>query len=142
MNYMVYIVAATLLLLVISMINLLRYRKKYSHLCRQQIMIDEKNRSVTTQYQQLKNKIEQNQSFSKNLREADKTTTRMQMSTSSYHARAATVTIPERYQYIRSLIHKGTKAAEIATLFSISRHEAEQLITLSQINSGSKSYSM
>ena len=140
MNYLVYIVAATLLLLVLSIINLMRYRKKYSRLCRQKNMIDDKTRSVSAQYQQLKDKVEQNHSFSKNLREADEATTRMQMSTSSYHARAATVSIPERYHYIRSLSGKGTKAAEIAALFSISQDEADQLVTLSQINSGCKSY--
>lgn len=140
MNYLIYIVAATLLLLVLSIINQMRYRKKYSRLCRQQSMIDDKTRSVSAQYQQLKDKVEQNHSFSKNLREADEATTRMQMSTSSYHARAATVSIPERYLYIRSLSGKGTKAAEIAALFSISKQEADQLVTLSQINSGCKSY--
>jgi hypothetical protein len=140
MNYLVYIIAATLLLLALSMINLLRYRKKYSRLCRQQNIIDDKTRSVSAQYQQLKDKVEQNHSFSKNLREADEATTRMQMSTSSYHARAATVSIPERYQYIRSLSGKGTEATEIATLFSISQQEADQLVTLSQINPGCKSY--
>lgn len=138
MDYLFYITAAALLLLVVSMINLLRYRNKYSHLCRQQDMIAEKTRSVTAQYQQLKEKIERNRSFSTDLQEADEATARLQLSRSSYHARAATASIPERYQYIRSLSGKGTKAAEIATLFSISREEAEQLVTLSQMSSGCK----
>ncbi len=138
MNYLLYIIGATLLLLVISMINLLRYRNKYSRLCRQQNMIAEKTRSVTAQYQQLKENVEQNRSFSNDLREADEATARLQLSRSSYHARAATASIPERYQYIRSLTGRGTKAAEIAALFSISKEEAEQLVTLSQMGSACK----
>ena len=138
MSYLFYIIGATLLLLVISMINLLRYRNKYSHLCRQQNMIDEKTRAVSIQYQQLKDKIERNRSFSNDLREADQATARLQLSRSSYHARAASASIPERYHYIRSLTGSGTKAAEIAALFSISKEEAEQLVTLSQMSSGCK----
>lgn len=42
-------------------------------------------------------------------------------------------TTPEKYQYIYALTEKGMDADEIASVLSISRHEATQLVTLAQI---------
>ena len=138
MNYYFFLTLAAVILLILLTINLVRYRKKFSHLHSQQIELDRKSKSVNAQYNELKVKFDQNLSFSKNLSEADKATTKLQMSRSSYHARAATASMPERYQYISSLTDKGVNAAEIANLFLISRQEADQLVTLSQLNSGFK----
>ena len=138
MNYSIFLTLAAVILLIIMAINLVRYRKKYAHLHSQQIELDRRSKSVNAQYNELKEKFDQNLSFSKDLNEADKTTTRLQMSRSSYHSRAATASMPERYQYISSLTDKGANAAEIANLFLISKQEADQLVTLSQLNSGCK----
>ena len=140
MNYSIFITLAAVILLIVLTINLVRYRKKYAHLHSQQIELDRRSKSVNAQYNELKEKFDQNLSFSKNLSEADKATTKLQMSRSSYHARAATASMPERYQYISSLTDKGVNASEIAKLFLISRQEADQLVTLSQLNSGFKPY--
>ncbi len=139
MNYSIFLTLAAVILLLIMTINLVRYRKKYAHLHHQQIELDTRSKSVNAQYNELKEKFDQNLSFSKDLNEADKATTRLQMSRSSYHAKAATASMPERYQYISSLTDKGVNATEIAKLFLISKQEADQLVTLSQLNSGSKS---
>lgn len=42
--------------------------------------------------------------------------------------------IPEKYSYIHSLTEKGMSAEEIASVLSISSHEASQLVTLTRIN--------
>lgn len=41
--------------------------------------------------------------------------------------------IPEKYSYIRSLTEKGMSAEEIASVLSISPHEASQLVKLTMI---------
>ncbi len=40
---------------------------------------------------------------------------------------------PEKYRYLQSLAKKGMPADEIASVLAISTHEAQQLVTLSQI---------
>lgn len=42
--------------------------------------------------------------------------------------------IPERYQYIRSLHQKGVEAPDIASILTISTHEADQLVALASLS--------
>ncbi len=42
--------------------------------------------------------------------------------------------IPERYQYIRSLHQKGVKTPDIASILTISTHEADQLVALANLS--------
>ncbi len=140
MNYTIILALFFFLLLSISIPGLLWYRRQYNSLFEQQAMLAEKTSAVTAQYQQLKEKVVQNQTFSKNLEEADEAATKLHMSRSSYQARAVKASMPERYRYISSLTGSGAEATEIATLFSVSKEEAEQLVSLSQINAGCRSY--
>jgi len=139
MVYTTFLTVLSLFLLSISVTGTLWYRRKYISLSEQQAELAEQTSAVSSQYQQLKEKIERNQTFSKNLQEADETITKLQMSRSSYQARAAHAPIPERYQYISSLTGSGAKATEIASLFSVSREEADQLVALAQMNAGCRS---
>lgn len=43
---------------------------------------------------------------------------------------------PERYSYIHSLAEKGLSVEEIASILTISTHEARQLVTLAKIAQG------
>ncbi len=43
---------------------------------------------------------------------------------------------PERYSFIHSLAEKGLSVEEIASILTISTHEARQLVTLSKIAQG------
>lgn len=43
---------------------------------------------------------------------------------------------PERYRYIHSLAEKGLSVEEIASILTISTHEARQLVVLSKIAQG------
>lgn len=45
-------------------------------------------------------------------------------------------TTPERYSYIHSLAGKGLSSEEIASVLTISSHEARQLVTLARIAEG------
>ena len=136
MIYTTILAVLTLVLLSISIFGVLWYRSKYNTLSRQQALLSEKTSAVTNKYQQLKEELKQNQLFSKNLEEADEATTKLQMSRSSYQARAVNASMPERYRYINSLTGNGATANEIAALFSVSQEEAEQLVSLAQITPG------
>ncbi|MGB3212401.1 MAG: hypothetical protein WBB19_16990 [Desulforhopalus sp.] len=46
-------------------------------------------------------------------------------------------TTPEKYRFFQSLAQKGMSAEEIASILSISTHEAHQLLSLSKIAQGS-----
>lgn len=52
----------------------------------------------------------------------------------SIRSQTGSFNVPEKYSYIRSLTEKGMTPDEIATLLSISRQEASQLVTLTMIN--------
>lgn len=41
--------------------------------------------------------------------------------------------VPEKYSYVRSLTEKGMSVEEIASVLSISSHEASQLVTLTKM---------
>lgn len=61
-------------------------------------------------------------------------TTNLQKSRSQYHNQAATITPPERYRYIRSLLENGLDSTKIAAVLAISLQEAEQLVTLVRLS--------
>lgn len=139
MNYATLLSITIVVLLLASALSLLWCWKRYTGLQRKYIMLAQKNRSITDKYTELQESIEQNRSFSVKLGEIEKEAAQMQLSRSSYHARAAAARLPERYQYISSLTDNGAGAAEIAKLFSISRQEAEQLVALAKLNRASRS---
>ncbi len=139
MNYATLLSIAIIVLLLSAALSLLWCWKKYAHLRREYIMLARNNRSITDRYTQLQQSVEQNRSFSIKLGEIEEATAQIQLSRSSYHARAAAAKLPERYQYISSLSENGAGADEIAKLFSISRQEAEQLVALSKLNRASRS---
>ena len=134
MNYATLLSIAIVVLLLASALSLLWCWKKYAHLQREYKMLAQNTRAMSERYTKLQQSVEQNHSFSVKLGEIEEAAARIQLSRSSYHARAASATLPERYQYISSLTDNGAGAAEIAKLFSISRQEAEQLVALANLN--------
>ena len=134
---MYYFVPLTILmffLLLFSTFYLMKYRNMYTHLSKQQHKLDEKLKTITDEYTALKNEYCLDRSFTDHLLNVDKETTQLQITQSTYLADVQNSTIPERYQYINSASGHGANAVEIARLFSISNHEAEQLSNLSQLN--------
>lgn len=61
-------------------------------------------------------------------------TTKLQKSRLDFNQPTPKNNPPERYSYIKTLTQKGFSCEEIASVLSISKDEAEQLITLSELN--------
>ncbi len=70
--------------------------------------------------------------FKNNLTAAE-LTVQLQKPRLSAQSSSATISCPERYSFVHSLIQKKMSSDEIASILSISCHEAEQLVTLSKL---------
>jgi len=80
----------------------------------------------------LQNEQQREPAFAKNLHEAG-ITTELQQPRLNAQSALSKATIPEKYSFIASMTQKGMNGEEIASLLSISREEAEQLVSLSRI---------
>ena len=121
-------------LLLLATYNLLRFRKKYGDLCIHQISLDKKISELDDENRSLKDSLMVNCSFSKDLQEADSTSTDLKLSQSRYHSTITRTAVPERYHYIKSLSNRCSDSTELAQLCSVSPREAEQLRALSRLN--------
>ena len=70
--------------------------------------------------------------FKKSLTAAE-LTTQLQKPRLSAQTLSSTNSIPEKYSFVHSLIEKNMSSDEVASILSISCHEAEQLVTLSKL---------
>ncbi len=87
--------------------------------------------NVQTELQQLKSQKSSATVFQKSLNEAE-ITTRLQKPRLVIQNGDAVKT-PDRYKYVQSLTEKGMSGEEIASILSISTHEADQLVKLSKL---------
>ena len=71
--------------------------------------------------------------FNSDLQQAE-IATRVQRSRHTFHQPAEEAEPPEKYRYIQSLARKGIGAADIATILTISTHEADQLVKLANLS--------
>lgn len=60
-------------------------------------------------------------------------TTRLQRPRLSFQQNGYSPAVPERYGYIQSMAERGLSAKEIASMLSMSLHEATQLVTLTRV---------
>jgi DNA-binding NarL/FixJ family response regulator len=88
--------------------------------------------SIHNRFSELQQKYNRNLEFHQNLTDA-KITTRMQTPRLSLQTRADAPTAPERYRYVHRLAGNGMAAEEIASVLSISSHEARQLVNLARL---------
>jgi len=77
--------------------------------------------------------LQNNAECFKNSLAAAELTTQFQKPRLSVQTSPANNSIPERYNFIHSLIQKKMSSDEIASILSISPHEAEQIVTLSKL---------
>ena len=70
--------------------------------------------------------------FDDNLRAAE-LTTRLQQPRLTMQQSGYVPAAPERYRYIQPMAEKGLSAQEIASMLSMSLHEATQLVTLTRV---------
>lgn len=82
--------------------------------------------------QNLRQKYSQSLEFNQNLGEAA-VTTRLQRTRLFLQTNPDSLSAPERYRYVHRLAGNGMAAEEIASVLSISGHEARQLVTLAQL---------
>lgn len=85
---------------------------------------------LQTEFDELEKKVTLLSDFDTTMSETG-VTTKLQTTRNVNHQNSTT---PEKYQYIISLTQKGMKAEEIASILSISEHEARQLVSLARIS--------
>jgi hypothetical protein len=87
---------------------------------------------VSKKLSSLQEKDKKLSEFQNNLNQAE-ITTRLQKSRLSVQHTNSSMSPPERYRYVHSLAESGMSSQEIASVLSISVHEAEQLVNLSRL---------
>lgn len=107
-------------------------QKKNRSLNGQLLEINGNLQSIHSRFSELQQKYHRNLEFQQNLTDA-KITTRLQTPRLSLQTRADAPTAPERYRYVHRLAGNGMAADEIASILSISNHEARQLVNLARI---------
>ena len=80
----------------------------------------------------LQERSNQFREFQESLQQAE-ITTRLQKPRLSSQQVNSNTNPPERYRYVRSLAASGMSSHEIASVLSISIHEADQLVALAKI---------
>jgi hypothetical protein len=93
----------------------------------------EKTRQALDKFQEKHEKIGE---FQISLGEAELTAKLQQTRHNSIPTPERSHNTPERYSYIHSLAEKGLSVEEIASILTISHHEARQLVTLAKIAQG------
>ena len=80
----------------------------------------------------LQEKEQKSSDFNRSLNQASITTSlqKSRLSAQNYNPRLSP---PERYRYVHSLASNGMSPEEIASILSISIHEADQLVNLSRL---------
>lgn len=86
------------------------------------------------EFTELEERVEKLSDFNNSMKETT-VTTKLQ---SKRNQDCTNFTTPEKYQYIISLTQKGMQAEEIATILSISEHEARQLVSLAKISANAQ----
>lgn len=124
--------ALSLLLLVM----LLLVKKENKLLSRQLTETTVSLEQVRKQLADLQEKHEKIKVFQNSLREAE-LTTKLQKPRLDSLNQGADSSAPDKYRYFQTLAQKDMSVEEIASILSISTHEAEQLISLSKLAEGS-----
>ncbi len=97
---------------------------------------DELRRSFYTlegRYEQLNEKIIQSATFSESLKQAEVTTSLQTPRIQHHSSSRQTEDKKQKYKHLQSLSATGMAASEIASILSISSHEAEQMLSLAKI---------
>ena len=131
-NTHVLLILLALLLCSVATCRSIIFKKKADQ---QAKLLAETNETLTEVRQKLTLQQEQDQKsndFNKTLNQAE-ITTRLQKSRLSAQNYNCSMSPPERYRYVHSLAANGMSSNEIASVLSISIHEADQLVNLSRL---------
>lgn len=131
-SFSIIIALLALLLSCLTFAVAVYYRRKAAKHSHKLSVALEKLAAAHADMQTLEERYKETLEFKKNLSEAELTTRLQQPRLSAQHGLGRSGA-PERYLYVRSLAQNGMEAKEIATILSISTHEAEQLVNLSRL---------
>ena len=110
----------------------IHFQKKSRSLSGQLLELSGNLETIQDNLLDLQQKYSRSQEFNRKLGEAE-VTTRLQKSRLSIQTCPEPPEAPERYRYVHRLAGSGMAAEEIASVLSISSHEASQLVTLSRL---------
>jgi DNA-binding NarL/FixJ family response regulator len=102
---------------------------------RQEKLLTEVNETLSVYEQKLlrlEERERQHNAFQESLNQAE-ITTKLQRSRLSSQEYNSQMSPPERYRYVHSLAASGMSSEEIASILSISIHEADQLVNLARL---------
>lgn len=123
----------TLLLCILVTARAVFFRKKsaqyYKELKEKQSLLEIANQRIHNLEE-----IEKRFSSFKNDLNTAELTTNMQKSRLHTHLNSENLDIPERYRYVQGLSEKGVCPQDIASILSISNHEAKQLVALANLS--------
>ena len=125
----------TILALLLSSVATARAIVLHRKADKQTRLLNEANASLADVQQKLSTLEEKGEKFDKfkdSLTLAE-ITTRLQKPRLSAHQPSPDQNPPERYQYVHSLAAGGMSSHEIASILSLSIHEANQLVTLARL---------
>jgi hypothetical protein len=131
-NTYILLILLALLLCSVAMWRSFIFKKKAD---RQEKLLAETNQALAEVQKRLlilQEKDLQSNDFNKSLNQAE-ITTRLQKSRLSAQNYNRSLSPPERYRYVHSLAANGMSSHEIASVLSISIHEADQLVNLSRL---------
>lgn len=131
-NFELFLPVLALTVAVLAVIRAIYVQKKNSSLNGQLLEVNGNLKNIHNRFSELEQRYSRNLEFHQNLSEA-KITTRMQTPRLSLQTRADSPTAPERYRYVHRLAGSGMAAEEIASVLSISSHEARQLVNLARL---------
>jgi len=131
-NTHVLLILLALLLCSVATWRSILFKKKAD---RQAKLLNETNQTLAEVQKKLivlQEKDLKSNDFTRSLNQAE-ITTRLQKSRLSAHNYNRNMSPPERYRYVHSLAANGMSSNEIASVLSISIHEADQLVKLSRL---------
>jgi ATP/maltotriose-dependent transcriptional regulator MalT len=131
-NTHVLLILLALLLCSVATWRSILFKKKAD---RQAKLLNETNQTLAEVQKKLivlQEKDLKSNDFTRSLNQAE-ITTRLQKSRLSAHNYNRNMSPPERYRYVHSLAANGMSSNEIASVLSISIHEADQLVNLSRL---------
>jgi hypothetical protein len=96
--------------------------------------------AIRHSYGELKDRCQSSLEFRENLSEAA-VTTRLQAPRLALQSRPEAMAAPERYRYVHRLTENGMDADQVASVLSISSHEARQLVSLARLGAAHGSVS-
>lgn len=124
-----------LILFVFALRKAVVLKKENAHLSRQLAETSSALDSTRTELSSLQDKLQKTEEFETSLAEAE-LAKKLRAPRTTIQNPETNHNTPEKYGFVHSLAQKGLSSDEIASVLTISPHEARQLVTLAKIAQG------